>query len=244
VTVADVNLNPVASAGGDVNGEITVQCLTSAGTQVTLGGSAVDPDDATLAYHWDVSDAAVVLDNADIAAPKGVFPLGITLATLTVTDGRGGVDTSDVSVIVVDTVAPLVACTTNKATLLPANHLMVPVQIVVQATDVTFNPEGVAPLLVTVRSSELDDAPSDLGDGSTTGDVNGFDGFSAPVNVTASMIPDPLVIGRYTGTVFLRAEVHVRGTGRKYTIDALASDSAGNTASTSAVVVVPNRRIN
>lgn len=243
VTVADVNLNPVASAGGDVNGEITVQCQTSAGTQVTLGGSAVDSDDATLAYHWDISDAAVVLDDPDIAAPTGVFPLGNTMATLTVSDGRGGFDTSDVSVIVVDTVAPGVACTTNKSTLLPANHSMVPVQIVVQATDINFDPEGVTPLVVTVRSNEPDDAPSDLGDGSTTGDVNGFDGYTAPVDVTASMVPDPLEVGKYKGTIFLRAELHIRGSGRKYTIDAKASDSSGNTATTSAVVVVPNRRV-
>lgn len=242
VTVADVNLNPVASAGGDINGEITVQCLTLQGTALTLGGSAVDPDDVELAFHWDVSDAAVVLDDADIANPTGTFPLGVTLATLTVTDGRGGFDTSDVLVTVIDTVAPAVACTSSKAYLLPADHSMVPVQIVIQATDVTFDPEGVAPLLVTVRSSELDDAPGDFGDGATTGDVNGFDGFSAPVNVTAAMVPDPLIVGRYTGTIFLRAELHIRGTGRKYTIDALASDSAGNTSSTSAVVVVPNRR--
>lgn len=241
VTIADVNLNPVASAGGDVNGEITVQCLTSSGTTLTLGGSAVDADDANLAYHWDVSDAAVVLDDSEIANPTGTFPLGLTLATLTVSDGRGGFDTSDVLITVIDTVAPAVACTSDKSHLLPADHLMVPVQIVVEATDVCFDPEGVAPLLVTVRSNELDDAPG-LGDGSTTGDVHGFDGFTAPVDVTSAMVADPLVVGRYTGTIFLRAELNIRGTGRRYTVDALASDTSGNTALSSAVVVVPNRR--
>jgi hypothetical protein len=242
VTVADVNLNPVASAGGDVNGEITVQSLTAQGTTLTLGGSAVDPDDTDLLFHWDVSDASVVLDDPESATPTGTFPLGLTLATLTVTDGRGGLDTSDVLVSVIDTVAPAVVCTSDKATLLPANHAMVPVQLVVQATDINFDPEGVAPLLVTVRSNEPDDVPNDLGDGATTGDVNGFDGYVAPVDVTAAMVPDPLVPGRYTGTIFLRAELHIRGTGRKYTVDALASDTSGNTAQSSAVVVVPNRR--
>lgn len=242
VSVSDVNLNPVADAGGDINGEIAVQCLTSAGTQLVLGGSAVDPDDAVLSFHWDVSDAAVVLDDSEIAAPTGTFPLGITMATLTVSDGRGGFDTSDVLVTVIDTVAPVVACTSNKAYLNPPDHTMIPVQVVLQASDVCFDPEGVAPILVTVRSNEPDDAPSDLGDGATTGDVNGFDGYSAPVDVTASMVADPLVLGRYTGTIFLRAEMHVRGTGRRYTIDAQASDSSGNSSSTSAVVIVPRRR--
>jgi hypothetical protein len=242
VTVSDVNLNPVASAGGDINGEITVQCLTAEGTTLTLGGSAVDPDDAVLAYHWDVSDAAVVLDDSEIATPTGTFPLGITMATLTVTDGRGGFDTSDVVVTVIDTVAPVVVCTSNKAYLNPPDHTMIPVQVVLEASDVCFDPEAVAPILVTVRSNEPDDAPSDLGDGATTGDVNGFDGYSAPVDVTSAMVADPLVAGRYTGTIFLRAEMHVRGTGRRYTIDAQASDTSGNSSSTSAVVIVPRRR--
>ena len=242
VTIDDVNLNPVADAGGDANGEITVQCLSSEGTEVTLGGSAVDPDDTDLNYHWDVSDMDVVLDDQDIANPTGVFPLGITMATLTVTDGRGGFDTSDVVVTVVDTIAPEVSCTTDLAYLFPPDHTMIPIEVVVQAEDICFDPEAVAPIVVTVRSSEPDDVPDDLLDGATTGDVNGFDGFTAPVDVTSVMVADPLVVGRYTGTVFLRAERHIRGPGRWYTIDALATDSSGNASSTSAVVVVPDRR--
>lgn len=242
VTIEDVNLNPVAEAGGDVEGEITVQCLTTQGTSVTLGGSAVDPDDSDLLYHWDVSDLDVVLDDEDVAAPTGVFPLGITMATLTVTDGRGGFSTDDVLVTVIDTIAPEVATTTDKAYLFPPDHTMVPVEIVVHAADLCFDPEVVVPLSVTVQSSEADDVPNDLGDGATTGDVNGFDGFTSPVDVTGVMSPDPLVEGRYVGTVFLRAERHTSGNGRRYAIHALATDSSGNATVSSAVVVVPDRR--
>jgi hypothetical protein len=241
VTIEDVNLNPVCDAGGDVNGEMIVESTGLGGALVTLQGSATDPDDANLHFHWALSNPGIVLDSTEIATPTGQFPMGITMATLVVTDGRGGFDTSEVNVIVQDTIAPEVGVRTDKAYLDPADGSMVPVQITLEADDACFDPNAVEPILVTVRSNEPDDAP-DLGDGATTGDVNGFDGYTAPVNVTAAMMADPLVPGRFTGTILLRSERHIRGTGRTYLVDAQAKDSSGNTSSSSAIVVVVNRR--
>ncbi len=235
VTVADVNLRPVCMASSQ-----TVECTGPGGALVMLDGAATDPDDppSALAFQWFVSDADVVLDDPSSATPTGTFPIGVTMATLTVTDGRGGVDVCDVLITVQDTTPPEVMCSTNVAVLWPPNHCMRKVKVVVQATEACAQPGQMLPLTVTVRSDEPDNAPGG-GDGNTTGDVNGQNGFSSPVDITSSFTFDPLS-GKWKGHVFLRAERQGSGDGRKYTIDASVSDCSGNVATSSCCVVVPH----
>ncbi len=237
VTVADVNLAPVCSASDQ-----TVECTSDAGAVVTLDGSATDADDpaASLVYEWFVSEASVVLDDPSSPTPTGLFPIGVTMATVTVADGRGGIDVCDVLITVQDTMPPEVMCTTNMAALWPPKHSMVPVTMIVTATDACFDPDEILPITVTVSSSEPDEATGN-GDGNTTGDVNGQDGYTSPVNVTASFSYDT-VNGRWAGTVLLRAERQGAGNGRKYTLDVSAMDSSGNPATTSCCVIVPHDR--
>lgn len=241
-TVEDINLNPACDAGGDQNGEQRVQCTSTTGAVVQLNGTATDPDDpaSSLSYHWDISDLSVVLNDADIANPIGTFPHGVTMATLTVTDGRGGFSTCDVNVVVQDTVPPDVECTTDKAVLWPPDHTMHTIQLIVQATDTCTDPSAIVPLLVILRSDEPDDA-NGVGDGNTTGDVNGADGFSSPVDVTTSLDFDTSA-QVWVATVQLRAEREGTSDGRKYTIDVVAQDTHGNLGTSSCCVVVPHDR--
>ncbi len=242
LVIADVNLEPVCMASDQ-----EIECTSAAGAEVTLDGSATDPDDddGALMYHWDVSNAAVVLlDDPDSAEPTGTFPIGITMATLTVADGRGGVAVCDVLITVQDTTPPEVMCTTDLAALWPPNHSMRTVTLIVTATDVCAEPDEVLPINVHVRSDELDDA-SGVGDGATTGDVNGSDGYSlAPgggVDVTSCFSFDTAT-SSWIGTVQLRAERAGTGDGRKYTLDVEALDSHGNSSQTSCCVIVPHDR--
>ncbi|MCI0587085.1 MAG: putative Ig domain-containing protein, partial [Planctomycetes bacterium] len=238
--IEDINLKPVCNSGGDLEGSVTYECTSASGAVVMLNGSGTDADDATLLYHSDVSDLAVVLDNPNIANPTGVFPHGVTMATLTVADGRGGVSICDLLVEVEDTIPPEVMCTTSVASLWPPNHTMREVTLVVTATDACEAPAEVIPLIVTVRSDEEDDETG-VGDGQTTGDVNGQDGFAAAVDVSADFVQG-ILPGTYVATILLRAERQGTSDGRKYTIDVAALDSASNIATTSCCVIVPHDR--
>ena len=241
-TIVDVNLRPDCSGTTGAGSTLTFECDVAGGALVTLNGVAtdLDDDDTLLMFHWDVSDATVVLDDPNIADPTGVFPIGMTMATLTVTDGRGGVDICDVMIEVQDTTPPEVLCTTSVASLWPPKHKMVEVSIIVAPTDACAEPEFIFPLFIFVSSDEPDNA-NGVGDGNTTGDVNGQDGFSAPVDILGQMTWDATALV-YTGTILLRAERDGTQDGRKYTIDVTALDSQNNPAITSCCVVVPHDR--
>jgi FG-GAP-like repeat len=238
--IADINLNPTAVCAAQ---SITVECTSAAGADVMLDGSGsfdADPEDAGhLIYTWHVSDAAVELDNVSSPTPTGTFPQGVTMATLTVVDQRGGVDVCDVIVTVQDTTPPEVMVTSSLAALWPPNHTMRTVNLFVIATDVCEAPEAILPILVTVRSDEPDNAPG-MGDGNTTGDVNGHDGYAAPVMILTLTYNAPL--GGWEGSIQLRAERAGDGDGRAYIVDVVALDSELNAATTSCVVVVPHDR--
>ena len=234
VTIADINLKPSCNAGADLN----LECDAPDGAMVTLYGSATDADDATLSYHWSVSDLDVTLNDADTQSPTAVFPVGITMATLTVTDGRGGVCVDDVVITIQDTTPPEVMVTTDCAALWPPKHDMREVTIIIFATDTCEDPENVIPLIVTVSSNEPDNANGN-GDGNTIGDVGGQDGHAGYVDVTSSFAYD-VDLGAWIGTIQLRAERDGDGNGRAYTIDVSAWDTYNNIATTSCVVVVPH----
>jgi hypothetical protein len=134
--------------------------------------------------------------------------------TFTATDASGNVATCATSVTVRDTTAPTLTLAVDPNVLWPPNHRLVPVRVGWQVSD-RCDPS--APVrLVSVSSSEPDDAPGD-GDGSTTGDMAGAEAGT----------PD-------TG-ILLRAERSGTGNGRVYRIAFTASDYEG---STSGVVVV------
>ncbi len=237
-----VNRPPVAVCG---SGQLVVECTSPAGADVTLDGTgSFDLDGDDIAFKWDVSYTDVLLDDQESPTPTGTFPIGVTMATLTVTDGRGGVSTCDVLVNVQDTTPPEVMVTTDVAALWPPKHDMRAVTCIITTSDVCENPDPtIIPLVVTVRSDEPDNATGN-GDGNTTGDVNGSDGFTAPVDVTSLFSFDANLgdDGAWVATIQLRAERDGTGDGRAYVIDVIAFDTDGNMVTTSCVVVVPHDR--
>ena len=237
-----VNRPPVAVCG---SGQLVVECTSPTGADVTLNGTgSFDLDGDNIAFKWDVSDMDVLLDDQESPTPTGTFPIGVTMATLTVTDGRGGVSTCDVLVNVQDTTPPEVMVTTDVAALWPPKHDMRAVTCVITTSDVCENPDPtIIPLIVTVRSDEPDNATG-VGDGNTAGDVNGQDGHASPVDVTSLFSFDAGVgaNGAWVATLQLRAERDGTADGRAYVVDVLAFDSFGNMVTTSCVIVVPHDR--
>ena len=225
------NQNPIADAGED----IVVECTHDL-TPVFLDGSlSFDPDGDEIEYEWSVaSDSGAMLDDPNLAMPIGMFPPGPTLVTLTVTDGNGGVDVADVLVTVEDTTPPVLICTTDEIALWPPNHEMKNVWICIAASDACSNPADLG-IDCTISSSEPDDA---TGDGSSIGDVDGSDGFTAPVSVQDLVYDE--TDGCFYGLVSLRAERDGADQGRVYSIVCDVVDDQGNSATASCVVVVPH----
>jgi hypothetical protein len=227
----DSNQPPQADAGSDQ----TIECMGQL-TSVQLDGTAsFDPDGDVIEFEWSVpANSGAVIDNPTAASPTGQFPLGPTLVTLTVTDGKGEISVDDVLITVQDTTPPVLICTTDKIALWPPNHEMVTVTISVQVSDACISPEQ-AVLQAAISSNEPDDA---TGDGSSTGDVNGQDGYASPVPVTN--LEYDSANNTYAGTVALRAERNGFTGGRVYSIVCHVTDPAGNQATASCVVVVPH----
>lgn len=230
-----VTTPPVADAGDDQIAE-----CDSDGTVVFLDArQSFDPDGDAISYQWSVP-AGVVLDDPTSATPVGIFPHGSTTVTLTVTDENGASATDDVVIAVVDETPPEVVCTTDVVTLSPAKSQMEPVFVSVTATDLCVAPEDLVLVGVFASSDEPDDA-SGKGDGTTTGDVDGADGFTAPVDVTDAFAWNPETAS-FEGTILLRAERDKSGDGRTYTITAAVIDTSDNLAEASCVVLVPTSK--
>jgi len=140
------------------------------------------------------------------------FEAGTHLVTLRVTDDNGATAEDQVEVTVVDTQAPVIHLDQRLRTLWPPNHSMHLVAVV-GASD-ACDP---APALdVTVSSNEPDD--------------------------DSDVAPDWIVEPTAEGVlVWVRAERRGSGNGRVYTIEATASDHAGNAAAAQTFVMVGER---
>lgn len=226
------NQPPSADAGAD----IAAECAGGL-TPVQLDGSASsDPDQDALSFNWTVpAGSGASIDDPSVASPVGRFPLGSTLVTLTVADGRGGMDSDEVQVVISDSTAPEVDCTTDLTTLWPVNHRMQRVRIALEAAD-ACTPAGELTVVCHVTSNEPDNAK---GDGNTTGDVNGSDGYTSPVPVALTYDADSNL---FLGTVLLRAERSGTKSSRMYSISCEVTDPSGNSSQAACLVVVPHDR--
>jgi hypothetical protein len=95
MVVTVVNRKPKANAGS----RIVAQAKTERGVRVRLDGSrSSDPDGQALKYFWRAP--GVLFADARSAKPIGLFPIGSTTATLTVTDEAGVKKSARVRVVV------------------------------------------------------------------------------------------------------------------------------------------------
>jgi len=139
-----------------------------------------------------------------------------------------------------DLLPPVVLCTAQPTALWPPNHKMKEVAFTIDASDACDAPQDLIMKSISVSSSELDNALSG-GDGNTTGDVNGYDGYFSPVDLTNLFTFDP-DSQTFKGTISLRAERDGDGPGRDYTIRARIADQAGNIGETICTVLVSHDR--
>jgi hypothetical protein len=134
-----------------------------------------------------------------------------------------------------DVTPPVIGIAASPNTLWPPNHQMIPVSIVLNASD-----DGTATENLVIAGTISSDQPDDgNGDGNTTGDVNGQDGFTSPVHFVLVHQGG----GVFASNVELRAERR-GGTSRTYTINVTVTDSSGNSSQTSTTVVVPKSQGN
>ncbi len=115
-----------------------------------------------------------------------------------------------------DTIAPILAPVSDKSILWPANHKMVPVTILANASDNSGRP---VTLSAWVASNEPQEG---LGDGDT------------PQDWTTPVISNGII------TLQLRAERSGEGSGRIYTVTIVAKDGAGNASTANVEILVPH----
>ena len=203
-----MNRPPVANAGPDQN----VECTGAASAMVTLNGSASsDPDGDSLEYNWtwDLGSAS----GAVVTVPAS---LGTHCFTLTVKDPSGHIARDIAAVTVADTTPPNLTVKLSPQLLWPANHKMVNIRAMVQASDLCGH---VAELkLLSIVSNQPGNG---IGDGNTAPDI-------------------AAKIGTLDQNFWLRAERAGPGRDRIYTVTYQATDDSGNSANTSANVVVPH----
>ena len=200
------NLAPVANAGPDQ----VIELASCDGATVTLDGSASsDPEGGSLTYVW-------TWDGGTAEGPNPVvtFPMGTTVATLTVTDIKGLSSSDTVKISINDTAAATLNVSVSPKMLWPANHKYVKVIPTVTVSEACVPKTTVE--LLSVTSSEPD---SGLGRGDRPNDI--------VIN------PD--------GTFYLRAERADKGKGRVYTVTYVATDMAGNQTTGGATVKVRHR---
>jgi hypothetical protein len=198
------NQPPVAAAGDD-------QVVFTAGcaTEVVLDASlSRDPDGDHLQFTWSG-------DLGTMAGPALAISLvpGTYTFTVTVEDGRGGVASDTVNVMVIDNVAPEIGTVSPTPGVLgPPNHQMVDVSVGVSVPGACD--AGSTCRVVSVSSNE---PVNGLGDGDTA--------------------PDWEVTGPLT--LRLRAERGQPSQGRIYTITIECVDAAGNASQRAVTVTVP-----
>jgi hypothetical protein len=199
--------------------DVTVEQESHAGTVVPLEATATD-----------ICDPDPDITSDELA----IYPLGVTTVTFTATDASGNIASRSMTVTVVDTTPPDVACSTDPDKLWPRNNQMVSVDIFVEASDICTETSDLY-LLVEVTSSDPDDTKN--GEEKFMGDVDGDDGYTAPVDVTDTFDP---VVGGFLGSVELRAEC-VGKNNRVYVVTATVMDFSGNLTTTSCEVLVEAR---
>lgn len=198
------------------------------GQDIRLNGSVADYDGDNLTYTWLEGTTVLaggtiqaVYGGAPVALPEhilaGGLPLGDHTLTLRVSDGIQTVST-DTSVTVIDTQAPIVTPTVSTNILWPPNGTMTTVTINTNAVD---NSGGAVMLSVLVTSNEPSKTDKD-----------------------GNIIPDMVVLGidQATGVITLQLRASRTGNGgdRLYYVTITATDESGNSTVSQVIIRAPH----
>ena len=200
----------------DAGDDVVLECASKDGTEYTLNGTAPTGDE--IVNEW-TTDPKIELENDDTLTPTGTFPLGVTTATLTSTEGAGDPESDSATVTVEDTAAPVVRVKPEPFYLWPPNHSMQKIDVRVRVRDRCAGEGDYEVELIDAKSSEPDNGK---GDGNTNNDIQGAD------------------VGSDDRDVMLRAERAGGGNGRVYTLTYLVTDRSGNETEAEAKVYVPH----
>jgi hypothetical protein len=165
----------------------------------SVDGGSYDPDENPITIHQ---------------SPEGPYGLGLTMATLIVSDSYGASDSCTGTVTVVDTTPPsIVEASASPDLLWPPNHKMFLVNLAVSTSD-----NCDAPPVCNVLSVTSNEPENASGDGNTAEDWE----------ITGNL------------AVNLRAECSGNSNGRVYTVELICSDIAGNSSTGAVSVIVPH----
>jgi hypothetical protein len=218
ITLTLLLLAPLGATAQEVDAgdDVVLQCQSENGTEYTLNGTA--PTGDTIVNEW-TTDPMIDLENPDTLTPTGLFPVGVTTATLTSTEEGSDPESDSATVTVEDTEAPVVRVRAEPFYLWPPNHSMQNVEVRVRVRDRCAGEGDYEVELIEARSNEPDNGN---GDGNTDNDIQGANTGSDDRNV------------------MLRAERAGGGNGRVYTLTYRVTDGSGNETEAEAKVYVPH----
>lgn len=189
----DQNATPIADAGPDQN----LSSASANGSSVTLDGSgSSDPDGDPLLYSWTGS-----FGTASGVSPTVSLPGGTHTITLTVDDGRGGIDTDTVSI----TVRALEVKPSQLTFTIPQGGSPESMPFTVRGLG------GSVPYTIVRTATWLDSSPTS---GQSSGEADTIQAIVDPANLTPGTYTGRLVVngpGVLRGTV--NATLIVTGTG-------------------------------
>lgn len=203
-------------------GDATVECT---GEPVNLTAQVASASGDAQTVTWMVNGTSVQTNSVPASGNSLAVPvtlaanleLGTNLVTVTVTDSFGRQASCDSTIIVQDTIAPVItSATLYPVRLWPPNHKMIPIHIIVTMKEACCVKNW---KITSVKSSE----PVGSGHGNKSGNT----------------APDWIITGDHG--LSLRAERAGTGTGRVYTITVQGQDCAGNvSAPATMTVTVPH----
>ncbi|MEY4386936.1 MAG: hypothetical protein RLY20_2219 [Verrucomicrobiota bacterium] len=231
-----INIHTTNNPGGEIRGQLipilnhapvlecpapaTVEC----GGATSITAKVSDEDSDALTVVWSVNGVGIQTNSlaaGTTSTPKdkvftAEFPLGTNTVAVTVTDASGASASCSTTVIVVDTIPPVI--TSSKATpsvLWPPNHKMIPIKVDATVTDICG---ATTWKIISITSSE---APLAVGSGNTSVDWQITGDHTAKLRAERSGVTGP----------------------RIYTITIQAKDASGNLSEPKAVTVtVPHNK--
>jgi hypothetical protein len=230
-----VNIHTATNTSGEIRAQLiptnalpvvvcpastNVECTGPNGTQVQLDVQVLDADGDALTVVWSANGFAIATNtiaagtstNVTSVPFVGLYQVGTNIVTISVSDGLAAPVTCTTTVLVEDTIPPLIlSASVTPNVLWPPNHKFVKVQASAVASDIC----GDATCKIkSITSSEPVRQKGDntSPDWKTNGDLGGQ----------------------------LRAERTGKGNGRVYTLTIECTDESGNASTRDVIVTVPH----